>query len=93
MRDELLRLAEQPTVGDRARAHAELDALDERCVLAPDRVVELEQLGDPRLGDAGAEEVVEEAVRALGRTPAANGPIDRFASPGKTLIPVFGQTK
>ena len=46
---------------------AAVGALDEIAILAADLVVEGHQLVDPLLVDVGAEEVVEEAVRAVGR--------------------------
>ncbi len=52
---------------ERAGRDAALDALDERPVLPADLVVEGEQVVDPGRLDVGAEEVVEEAVRAAGR--------------------------
>ena len=66
MRDEPLRLGQQAALADGARADAALDALDQHGVLAADLVVEREQLGDPALVRVGGEEVVEEALGALG---------------------------
>ena len=68
MHDEAFGVSEEATVGERARRDARLDALDERRVLAPDGIVELEQLRDPRLLDVRAEEVVEEPVACAART-------------------------
>ena len=50
-----------------AASHALLDALDEDGVLGADLAVELEHVVDPRLVDVRADEVVEEAGRALRR--------------------------
>src|SRR6058998_963041 len=63
--DELLALAEEPSLADEPRAHALLDALDEDAILRPDLAVELEQLVDPAGIRVRREEVVEKAVRAL----------------------------
>ena len=72
---------EQPALGERARADAALDALDEHLVLAADLAVELEQLLDPRLVLAGGEEVVEEARRP-GRRDRVDRP-DREVRPAR----------
>src|SRR5262245_481615 len=64
-RNELLALAKEPTLLDQARAHALLDALDERTVFRTDLPVELEQLVDPPWIGVRREEVVQEAGRAL----------------------------
>src|SRR4029078_13432063 len=66
MPDQLLAPAHEVAVLEPARGDAAVDALDEHAVLAADLVVELHQLVDPRLVDAAPEEVVEEAVGAVG---------------------------
>src|SRR5262245_41344299 len=66
MGDQLLTLRQKSSLLQHARADAALDALDKRPVLAPDLVVEGDQLVDPGLVDARREEVVQEARRALG---------------------------
>src|SRR5215471_6942475 len=65
MRDEPLALGEQAPFGEQPAPDALLHSSDELRVLVPDLRVEREQLVDPRLLDAGPEEVVEEASRAL----------------------------
>src|SRR5436190_1246062 len=65
MCDQLIALGQQPAFGQDARADAALDALDEHGVLAPDLVIEGDQLVDPGLVDVWCEEVVEEAHRPL----------------------------
>src|SRR4051812_17782616 len=67
MSDQLLAPAHQPAVLEAARGDAPVDALDEHTVLLADLVVEGHQLVDPCLVDVGPEEVVEEAVRPVGR--------------------------
>src|SRR3989442_8997769 len=65
--DQLLASSHEVAVLDAAAGHAAVDALDELAVLAADLVVEGHQLVDPRLVHVRAEEVVEEAVRPIGR--------------------------
>ena len=67
MSDQLLASAHQPAVLEAAGGDASVDALDEHPVLLADLVVEGHELVDPRLVDVGPEEVVEEAVRPVGR--------------------------
>src|SRR6476619_2353518 len=67
MGDQLLALAHEDAVLDPARGDSALYALDERQVFLSDLLVEREELLDPRRLDVRAEEVVEEAVRPVGR--------------------------
>src|SRR5581483_10624722 len=67
MPDQLLAAAHQVAVLERPGGDSAVDALDEDAVLEPDLVVERHQLVDLSLVDAAAEEVVEEAVRTVGR--------------------------
>ena len=61
MRDQLLALAQEASLGEDPGADAALDALHERGVLAADLVVERQQLVDPGLVDARREEVRDSA--------------------------------
>src|SRR5512142_2785248 len=65
MRDKLLALAEEQSLGEQSAPNPLLDALDELRVLVPHLRVERDQLVDPRLLDVRPEEVVEEAGGAL----------------------------
>ncbi len=67
MGDQLLAVAHEDAVLDGAGGDAPLHALDEHPILPPHLVVEGEEVVDPVLLDVGAEEVVEKAVRAVGR--------------------------
>ena len=66
VRDQALRFGQQVSVAQHPRPHPQLDALDELPVLGADLVVELEHVGDPLLVGVREEEVVEEAIRAVG---------------------------
>ena len=79
MGDQLLRLGHQDAGLESAARDPALDGLDERAVLRTDGVVEREVVGEPLLVDAGADEVVEEAVRPLG--PARDDRADREVRP------------
>ena len=65
--DQLLAASHEHAALERARRDAALHVLDELPVLLADLVVEREELGDPLVVDVRAEEVVEEAVRPVGR--------------------------
>jgi len=64
--DQLLAVAEQDAVLERAARDAAVHALDEPPILVADLRVELHQVVDPSGVDVRAEEVVEEAVGAVG---------------------------
>src|SRR5512132_2412830 len=66
VRDQLLALGQEPPLREDARTDAALDALHQCRVLAPDLIVEGQELVDPGLVDAWREEVVEEAGSPLG---------------------------
>ncbi len=63
VRDEPLRLGEEPAVLDEPASHPCLHALDEDAILRADLRVERQRLLDPRLVGVLRDEVVEEAVR------------------------------
>ena len=67
--------------------------LDEASVLPPDLVVEREELGDPGAVLVQGEEVVEGPAGPIQGAIGRIGPIERFGLPGKTLIPVLGQSR
>ena len=73
--DEALAFRQEPAFGDKARADAALDPLDQRRVLAADLVVPRQRLLDPGRIRIRGEEVVEEARRPLGgvREDGADG--------------------
>ena len=73
MADELLAASHEHATRECARRDAALDVLDELAILLADLVVEREELCDPLVVDLCAEEVVEEAVRPVGREPGRSG--------------------
>src|SRR5262249_19152303 len=56
---EGFRPEQEPPVPEHPRGHSAVDGLDQRRVLPPDLLVELEEVADPGLVQTGGEEVVE----------------------------------
>ena len=90
MGDELLGLGHQPAFVDQPRPDALLYALHEHAVLGADLGVEGERLLYPGLVGVRVDEVVQEAVPALGRE-RDDRPTERFGRPGIALMTVPGK--
>src|SRR4029077_8126170 len=87
--NELLALGENAALGQDSRANPALDTLDERPILAPDLVVEGDQLVDPLLVDLGGEEVVEETSGPL-RAEREHRPAGEIRMSGEHVEPEVG---